>query len=191
MKRTIFSTPVVNSCLRAVSLLALKLVGWKIVGQLPEHNRYVMIAAPHTSNWDFALMLLVAFIKRMDVHWMGKDALFPKPFKGFVQWMGGIAIDRSQANDTVEQMVAHYNNNDELIVLITPEGTRSKVKQWKTGFYHIAHGAGVPIVLGFVDAPTKTMGFGEAFVTCGDVDADMMKILSFYSDKTGIHADNT
>ena len=191
MKKTIFTTPVVNSLLRGVSLVALKIIGWRVIGELPIKHRFVLIGAPHTSNWDFALMLIAVFIKRIDAHWMGKDALFPKPFVWFVKWMGGISIDRSQANNTVQQMIEHYNQHDELIVLIPPEGTRRRVTEWKTGFYHIAHGANVPIVLGFIDASTKTMGFGEHFVTSGDVDKDMQLIRAFYAGKQGLNVANT
>lgn len=191
MKKTIFTTPVLNTCLRAISHVALKLSGWRVIGDLPPKHRYVLIGAPHTSNWDFLMLLLAVFVKRIDVHWMGKDALFPKPFVWFVKWMGGISIDRSRANNTVEQMIGHYQVHDELIVVIPPEGTRSRVTQWKTGFYHIAHGANVPVVLGYIDASIKTIGFGEHFVTTGNVDQDMAEIRSFYAGKQGINADNT
>lgn len=191
MKKTIFTTPVVNTVLRGVSHVVLKIIGWRVVGELPTKHRFVAIGAPHTSNWDFALMLLAVFVTRMDAHWMGKDALFPKPFVWFVKWMGGISINRSQSNNTVEQMIEHFNDHDELVVIIPPEGTRRRVTEWKTGFYHIAHGANVPIVLGFIDASTKTMGFGEHFVTTGDVDKDMKVIRAFYAKKQGVNAANT
>ena len=191
MKKTIFTTPIVNTLLRGISHVVLKIIGWRVVGELPDKHRFVGIGAPHTSNWDFALMLLAIFVTRMDAHWMGKDALFPKGFAWFVKWMGGISIDRSQANNTVEQMIEHFNGHDELIVIIPPEGTRRRVTEWKTGFYHIAHGANVPIVLSFIDASTKTMGFGEHFVTTGDVDKDMKLIRAFYATKQGINPKNS
>jgi 1-acyl-sn-glycerol-3-phosphate acyltransferase len=114
------------------------------------------------------------------------DSIFKAPFGGFMQWLGGIAIDRSRANNTVEQMVECYRTSPELILLIPPEGTRSKVKRWKTGFYHIAQGADVPIMLGYIDAATKTVGFGDFFTPTGNIEADMQRIQQFYADKQGI-----
>lgn len=187
MKKTIFSTPVVNTACRWLSHVILKIIGWKVVSDPPERSRYVLVAAPHTSNWDFLLLILAAFVTRLDVHWMGKDTLFPKPFAGFVRWMGGVAIDRSRSNNTVEQMVEHFRTNKELVVVIPPEGTRSAVTRWKTGFYHIANGANVPLVLSYIDTATKTMGFGETFLTTGEIEKDMMFIQSFYADKRGFN----
>jgi 1-acyl-sn-glycerol-3-phosphate acyltransferase len=189
MKKTIFSTPVINSFFHYLSRLILKLTGWRVQGRIPEHRRFVLIGAPHTSNWDFILMLLAVFTQRVDVHWMGKDAIFKPPFAGFMRWLGGISIDRSQANNTVQQMLEHYRKNDELIVVMTPEGTRSKVERWKTGFYHIATGAEVPIILGYIDVATKTLGFGTVYNPSGDLEKDMPEIMDFYADKTGIRAD--
>ena len=191
MKPTIFKTAVINSVLSCTSKLILKLVGWKIDGQLPSKHKFVFVGAPHTSNWDFILMLLVVFAIKAEVHWMGKDSLFPKPFAGFMRWLGGIAIDRSKTNNTVEQMIEHYNNNQELILIITPEGTRSKVNHWKTGFYQIAQGAGVPIVLGAIDAKTKIASIGKVFHPTGNLEADLSQIKAYYADKTGIKASLT
>ena len=185
-----FCTPVISTVLGALSVIILKLVGWRVVGELPAHKKYVLLAAPHTSNWDFILFLLMAFTLKIDAHWMGKDSLFPAPFKRLMIWLGGIAIDRSKANNTVDQMVEHYNNTDELIVIVPPEGTRSKVEQWKTGFYHIAVKADVPIVQGFIDAGNKCLGFGPSFIPTGDIDEDMAKIRGFYAEKTGIVSAN-
>jgi 1-acyl-sn-glycerol-3-phosphate acyltransferase len=191
MKKTIFTTPVVNDFFRAIAVLVLRFSAWKLVGTLPEKRRFILIGAPHTSNWDFALMLLAAFSMRLDIHWMGKDALFPKPFAGFVKWMGGIAIDRSKSNGTVAQTIEQFKLHDDWIIGIPPEGTRKKVKEWKTGFYHIAVGANVPIVLGFIDSSRKEFGFGPLFVPSGNLDEDMLKIRGFYADKIGINPENT
>lgn len=186
MKKTVFTTPVVGGMFHYLSRGLLKLTGWQVKGTLPDEHRFVLIGAPHTSNWDFILMLLAVFHKRMEVHWMGKDAIFKPPFAGFMRWLGGISIDRSSSNNAVDQMVEQYRLHRELIVLITPEGTRSKVERWKTGFYHIAHGAEVPIMLGYIDCATKTLGFGDMFYPSGDIEVDMQKIQAFYKDKKGI-----
>lgn len=153
---------------------------------MPGHKRFVLVGAPHTSNWDFILMLLAVFIWRIDIRWMGKDSIFKPPFMGLMVWLGGISIDRSKANNTVEQMVEHYRQQEELVVLIPPEGTRSKVERWKTGFYHIASQAEVPIALGYIDAGTKTVGLGPLFIPTGDIESDISVIQQFYRDKQGI-----
>ena len=186
MKKTIFSTPLINSVLHYASRLLLALSGWRVRGQLPEHRRFVLIGAPHTSNWDFILMLLAVFSLRIEVHWMGKDSIFKAPFAGLMRWLGGISIDRSRAHNTVEQMIEYYRQYPQLILLIPPEGTRSKVERWKTGFYHIARGADVPVMMGYIDAASKTLGFGEMYIPTGELDKDMREIQAFYADKQGI-----
>ncbi|MFT3930523.1 MAG: lysophospholipid acyltransferase family protein [Spongiibacteraceae bacterium] len=167
----------------------LKLIGWRVVGALPTERKYVLIGAPHTSNWDFPLMLLAVLKIGMDVHWLGKSSLFPPVIGSIMRWLGGIAVDRSKNNNLVAQLVELYNQRDELVLIIPPEGTRSKVERWKSGFYHVAAGAGVPILLGFVDVSRKELGFGPLFYPSQDFDADLPKIQAFYADKRGIRAD--
>lgn len=184
--RTIFKTPVISGFFRLLFIATTRLVGWRIVGTRPEHKKCVLIAAPHTSNWDFPTMMVAAFVLRLDIHWMGKDSLFPKgPLGAIMRWFGGISIDRSKTNNTVDQMVEQYRQRDELLVLITPEGTRSRVAQWKAGFYHIAVGAGVPIYLGFVDTTRREAGVGGIFHPTGNFEADIQEIYRFYNQKTG------
>lgn len=187
MKRTVFTTPILSTVLNLIARAIVKVIGWNLVGEVPEKRRFVLIGAPHTSNWDFILMLLAMLILRMEVHWMGKDSLFPFPFRGFMKWLGGIPIDRSSNHNTVDQMIMHFAEHDELIVLVPPEGTRSKVEKWKTGFYHIANGADVPILLGFIDAGKKEMGFGPVYSPSGDIEKDMPEIRAFYSTKQAIY----
>lgn len=185
-----FLTPIISPVLRLLSLLILKLIGWRIVGDKPADPKYIVVAAPHTSNWDFIMFVLAAFVLRYDAHWMGKDSLFRFPIKHLMLWLGGIPIDRSKSNDVVNQMADYYKSVNQLAVIITPEGTRSKVDRWKTGFYHIALKAQVPLALAFIDAKTKTIGFGQNIIPSGDMDADLAKIKQFYSDKKGINAKN-
>ncbi len=170
---------------RAIGLFAYRLSGWKVEGALPPTDKFVVIAAPHTSNWDLPFMLGVALFFRVHLKWMGKAELFKPPFGWFMRALGGIAIDRSKANDVVSQMVDIYNAADRLAVAIPPEGTRAKVRYWKTGFYNIAHVAGVPIALGFLDYKRKVGGIGMTFYTTGDYDADLAVIKKFYSGVTG------
>lgn len=191
MRMTVFSTPVLTPLLRLIAILLLRIINWKAVGRPLENARFVLIGAPHTSNWDFPLMLMVVLKLRLKVYWMGKDSLFAFPFGGFMKWLGGIPIDRSKSHNMVEHTVKQYRENQDLVVLIPPEGTRSRVSRWKTGFYHIAHNAGVPILMGYVDAEKKTAGLADFFYPSGDIEADMVRIRAFYATKVGINPDNT
>jgi len=190
MRTTVFSTPVITPILRLLASAMLALSGWKAVGSLTSNRRFVLIGAPHTSNWDFPLMLAVVLKLRLKVFWMGKHTLFPFPFGGLMKWLGGIPIDRSRAHNVVQQTVAQYQQHPDLIVLVPPEGTRAKVERWKTGFYHIACQANVPILMGYVDAGKKEAGLADFFFPTGDLDSDIEKIRGFYADKQGINPEN-
>jgi 1-acyl-sn-glycerol-3-phosphate acyltransferase len=191
MRRTVFNTPFITPLLRALAIVLLKLLGWKAVGRPVEGARFVLIGAPHTSNWDFPLMLMVVLQLRLRVYWMGKHSLFPFPFTGFMKWLGGIPVDRRRNQNLVDQTVQQYKENPELVVLVPPEGTRAKVKEWKTGFYHIAVNAGVPILMGYVDASTKEAGLADFFYPTGDIEKDLPAIRAFYANKVGINPENT
>jgi len=184
MKYTIFDTPVVNPCTRVLAQLFLKLLGWKAQGERPTPRKYVMIAAPHTSNWDFPLMMAFAFLYRIPIHWMGKDSLFPGLIGPLAAYLGGIPIDRTKPGGMVEQTIESFNQNDDLVVAVPPEGTRRKTEAWKSGFYHIAHGAGVPVVPGFLDFGRKVGGFGPAVHLSGDIEEDFTQFRDFYCDIT-------
>ena len=185
MRRTIFDTPVLNQALYFLAMSYLWIFGWKKEGQVPNVPKFVMIAAPHTSNWDLPLTLILSLAFRMKVFWLGKHTIFRPPFGSLFKWLGGIPVDRRQANDLVTQCVQTFKNNARMIMVIPPEGTRSKVRYWKTGFYYIAHGAGVPIALGYIDYKLKAGGIGPAVVTTGNIEADMVKIREFYAGVTG------
>ena len=191
MRKTVFSTPIITPILRGLSLVGLKLLGWTAKGEPLEHQRCVLIGAPHTSNWDFLLMLMIVLKLRLRIFWMGKHTLFPFPFGWLMRWLGGIPIDRKASHNVVSETVRQYRENDELIVLIPPEGTRAKVDRWKTGFYHIAKNAKVPILLGYVDGENKVAGFADFFTPTGDLEQDMLKIRQFYKEKTGIIIKNS
>ena len=160
MHHTMFDTPIVNVLLRRLALFLMWLFGWKMEGKLPDTPKFVLIAAPHTSNWDLPVMLCLAFAFRTRLFWMGKDTLFRRPFGAIMKWLGGIPIDRSKANDVVQQSAEHFRKADNLVMVVPPEGTRQKVRYWKTGFYRIAEAAKVPIVLGFLDYRRKVGGSG-------------------------------
>mgnify|MGYP001765581096 FL=1 len=185
MHYTIFHTPVVKTLLTWFSRVYLRVFGWKVEGALPGVRKFVMIAAPHTSNWDFPLTMFLSLAFGAKIYWMGKEGIFRKPFGPLMRWLGGVAVDRSRSNNVVAQMVEVYRGCDDLVVIIPPEGTRGRVSYWKTGFYHIAHGAGVPIVLGYVDYLRKAGGIGPVVWTTGDIEADMQVIRAFYDGVTG------
>lgn len=180
---SVFRTPIVTPVLRSCFSAGLRLAGWKVVNRPPEIKQFVLIGAPHSSNWDFILMLATILEVRADVRWMGKDALFPPLIKHIMFWLGGISINRSASFNTVEQVVNRYQTDPELVVLIAPEGTRSQVSHWKSGFYHIADQANVPIVLGWLDYGNKIIGFGPAYEPSGDYDKDIVEIRQFYADQ--------
>jgi 1-acyl-sn-glycerol-3-phosphate acyltransferase len=191
MTRTVFDTPVLSALLSWISTFLLAISGWKIQGHLPDLPKFVLIAAPHTSNWDFIMMLVTAFAIRTRIHWMGKDSLFRRPFGAFFKWCGGIPIDRSKPNGTVGEMTRSFVAASRLILVIAPEGTRGQVRQWKTGFYHIARSARVPIVPGFLDFGRKLVGFGEVFTPGENIETDMGTIQAFYAGMLGKNVSRT
>jgi 1-acyl-sn-glycerol-3-phosphate acyltransferase len=182
---TIFDTPLLKTLLRFAVLLYFKATGWQLSGKIPTARRYVMIAAPHTSNWDLPMTLAVVFAFRLKVSFLAKHTLFTPPLGIFLRWLGGIAVDRSKTNNLVEQAVALFSQHEDLVLIVPPEGTRKKVRYWKSGFYHIACGAQVPIELGFIDFKRRIAGFGGTFIPSGDFDADLLRIQAFYADITG------
>lgn len=190
MTHTVFNTPILTPLLRWLAIGLLKVIGWRSVGQPPACRKFVVIGAPHTSNWDFPIMLLVVLKLKLRLHWMGKHSLFPFPLGTLMRWLGGIPIDRSRSHNTVDQIVELYGQQDDLVILIPPEGTRKKVEKWKTGFYHIANNAGVPILMGYIDAAPREAGLADFFEPTGDLERDMTEIRAFYASKTGIRPEN-
>ena len=191
MRTTIFSSPILTPILRAISIVILKILRWQTRGGELPHQKFVLIGAPHTSNWDFPLMLMVVLKLRLRIFWMGKHTLFPFPFAGFMKWLGGIPINRSASHNVVRETVRQFKENKDLVVLVPPEGTRSKVAKWKSGFYHIANMAEVPILMGYVNAEKKEAGFADFFYPTGDLKGDLEKIREFYHPIKGLIADNS
>ena len=185
MHYTIFDTPVINVLMHWLARLALRLTGWRIIGGAPVTPKYVLIGAPHTSNWDFPIGLLVCFAMRLEAYWMGKHTLFPPLLGGFMRWLGGIPVNRARAGNLVAATIATFKQHERLAIAIPPEGTRSQVARWKTGFYHIAVGAEVPIALGFIDFGRKTAGFKGQFDPTGDIDTDLPAIQAVYAGIQG------
>ncbi len=145
----------------------------------------MLIGAPHTSNWDFVLMLGIAWHIGVDVRWLGKKSLFHSWRGPIMRALGGIPVDRSEPSKVVAEVVAQANAGEVFGLVVTPDGTRGGNDYWKSGFYRIAREAGMPVTLGFVDRTTMTTGLGPTFELTGDVSADMDRIRNFYADKSG------
>ncbi len=167
----------------------LRLCGWSLVGEFPDVPRAVLIAAPHSSWWDGAWGLLMKVGIGADVHFMGKQELFRGPLGSLLRRLGGMPIDRGAAKGVVEQMIDQFRQRDALWLGIAPEGTRKAVTRWKSGFWHIAHDAGVPIVTAWFNYPDKTIGIGPLFETSGDMEADLARLRAFYRPFKGKHRD--
>lgn len=168
-----------------VGALWLKLFGWRVEAALPDTRKFVMIAAPHTSNWDLPFMLATAYVLRVRVSWLGKHTLFRPPFGFLMRWLGGVPVDRREAHNLVARVVEVFDTSEALVLAVPPEGTRKKAAHWKSGFYHIAAGAHVPIALGFLDYGRKVSGVGAAITPSGDLRADMERIREFYKGVRG------
>ncbi|UVO55031.1 lysophospholipid acyltransferase family protein [Sphingomonas sp. SUN039] len=173
--------------LRRLLVMLYRRGGWTSVGTVPEPQRFVLIAVPHTSNWDFPNFLGVTHALGIRTHFIAKSSLFRWPMGGFMRQVGGVRLDRATAKDTVQQMVDEFARRDDFVLTIAPEGTRGAVGKWRSGFYQIALGAGVPIVCGFMDYPTRTSGLGPVIVPTGDYEADMAPAFAFYRNITGKH----
>jgi 1-acyl-sn-glycerol-3-phosphate acyltransferase len=160
-------------------------LGWKIRVDPPDIDKYVVIAAFHTSNWDFPLGIMAVWSIRLKVFWMGKHTLFHWPYGWFFRAIGGIPVRRGKGLNYIGQMAERFEHTDHLVLALAPEGTRSKTDHWKSGFHYIARAANVPIVLGYFDYPKKEMGLGDVFYPTDDIEADMARIRTFYADKRG------
>ena len=191
MRRTIFTTPIVASALEHFSSWLLHRLGWTLHGSMPADVRQsVVIAAPHTSNWDFPYTLMVAFALRLNIYWMGKVQIFRFPFRGLMMWLGGIPVQRDKANNLVAASAqALIEAEGPVQLVVPPEGTRSHTRYWKTGFYYIALKAQVPIVLGYMDYSRKVSGLGPLFYPTGDIEKDMLAIKAFYAPFKGKNPD--
>jgi 1-acyl-sn-glycerol-3-phosphate acyltransferase len=165
------------------------LLRFRITGDIPDLSKFVIIGAPHTSNWDFVLGMGMLFALRLRVSWIGKHTLFKPPFGPLMRWMGGIPIDRNAAGDLVEQVAAAFDGEDKLVIGIAPEGTRRRVDRWKTGFYRIAAGAGVPIVIGMIDFGRRELRVDSVFQPTGDMESDLDVIRSRYRGVSGKYPD--
>lgn len=150
----------------------------------------VLVAAPHTSNWDFPLMLAMAWDAGLSPRWLGKKEMFTGPLAPIFRALGGVAVDRKNAAGLVDELVSHAKGSDTLAIVVPAEGTRSKGQYWKSGFRRIAADAGIPYILTYLDGPSRTGGFGPALHPTADVKADMDLVRTFYADKAGVKPAN-
>ncbi|MCB9681546.1 MAG: 1-acyl-sn-glycerol-3-phosphate acyltransferase [Alphaproteobacteria bacterium] len=169
---------------RAVGTLFLWLTGWRWEGSIPDVPNAVLIAAPHTSNWDLVFAMAAGWSKGLSFAWLGKDSLFRGPFGWLYRLLGGVPVDRSAHHGLVDQAAARLTAGTGLLLMVPAEGTRGYRDQWKSGFYWIASKAQVPVILGFLDYGRKRAGFGPALVPSGDVTADMDQVRAFYAPIT-------
>ena len=191
MHKTIFHSPILAPALRWLSSKVLQLKGWELDFEASKNvHKCVIIGAPHTSNWDLPYALMLAFSQELPIYWMGKKEIFRPPFRGLMMWLGGIPIDRSASHNVVGQAAEQLHNADQLFMVIAPEGTRSKVEEWKSGFYHIAHQAQVPILPAYFDITRRKAGIYRCFYTSGDADKDIAEIKALYGDLLLRHKHN-
>jgi 1-acyl-sn-glycerol-3-phosphate acyltransferase len=148
----------------------------------------VLLAAPHTSNWDLPYMLAAAYAFGIRPYWLGKRALFRWPFGGFMRWLGGIPVDRQHRENVVAQAVERFSSAARLILVIPPSGTRRRAAHWRSGFYHVARGADVPVVCTFLDYRRRVAGIGAELAMSGEVGRDMDAIRAFYAGVTPKYA---
>lgn len=163
---------------------------WTLKTQPPPTTPTVLVGAPHTSNWDFVLMLAIAWRLGVDVHWLGKTSLFRGWRAPIMRALGGIPVDRDDPSRVVSDVVARTRSGEVFALVVTPDGTRKGHAHWKSGFYRIARETGMPVTLGYVDRTTMTTGLGPTIDLTGDVAADMDRIRAFYADKAGLRPEH-
>jgi 1-acyl-sn-glycerol-3-phosphate acyltransferase len=176
--------------LKVVSNRILKLIGWQLDIVLLNEKKFVLIGAPHTSNWDFPLALLTFWTLDLKIYWVAKKQMFWGPLNMLFSALGGIPVDRKNSTGFIEQIAERFNQKNEMILTISPEGTRSKTEHWKSGFYHIATTANVPICLAYVDYSSKKLGFTQMLYPSGDIETDMKIIAEFYQNIKGKRREN-
>lgn len=173
---------------RIVARAALRLTRWKVVGEVPRSG--IFVGAPHTSNWDWVAMVALLWSGNVSPRVLIKRELF----KGVVGWIlrrtGGIPIDRDNATEVVRELAEHAARDESFVIVLAAEGTRGRAEHWKSGFYRLARQTDLPVSFGFIDGPSRTLGFGPTFRMTGDVAADMDRIREFYADKQGLRPQN-
>ena len=176
-----------NAFSRAVGCLALRLMGWRIEGDFPDRPKLVVAVAPHTSNWDFVVGAAAMFALDLRLTFLGKHTLFRGPLAPLMRWMGGVPVDRAAAHGVVGEAVAAFARIPARVMAIAPEGTRSRVARFRTGFLHIARGAGVPVVLATLDYGARVVRIGPTLAVAADIEAERERIEAFFRTVRGRH----
>jgi 1-acyl-sn-glycerol-3-phosphate acyltransferase len=171
----------------ALGRAILSFYGWSVVGEVPNLPKFVIAVAPHTSNWDFVFGASTMFALDLKLAFIGKHTLFVWPLAPILRWMGGIPIDRKAARGVVAESVAAFRDAGERVLVIAPEGTRKRVERFKTGFLHIARGAGVPVVLAALDYENKCVRLGPTIEPGADIEADRERIEAHFAPVRGKH----
>ncbi|MGH7667886.1 MAG: lysophospholipid acyltransferase family protein [Gemmatimonadaceae bacterium] len=176
---------------RALGRWALAGLGWRVEGTLPDISKAVLIVAPHTTNWDFVVGIATKFALGLRASWLGKHTLFRSPFGEMMRWLGGIPVDRSRSHDAVAQSVQRFADAKRMVLAVTPEGTRKAVPRWKTGFYHIARAAGVPIIPVAFDWSHRALVIGAALSPGDDMTTDLQTLGRFFEAARGRRGERT
>ncbi len=170
---------------KAFARLAIRLAGWHTVGDVPRSG--ILVGAPHTSYWDWVAMLLLMWSGGVPPRVLIKQEMGHTPLRPLLRANGAIFVDRQNPAGVVRDLIADAKSGETFLLIVAAEGTRKKVDYWKSGFYRIAKQAGLPISMGYIDGPTRTIGFGPTFTPTDDVVADMDLVRAFYKDKYGVH----
>ncbi len=172
---------------RTLARAVLRLARWRTAGAVP--RRGILVGAPHTSNWDWVLTMLLAWDSSVQIRLLVKDSFFRGPMGPLMRATGAVELDRAHPGATIRTLLADAETDEAFLLGIAAEGTRSKGEHWKSGFYRIAQQTGLPVTLAYLDGPSRTVGWGPTFALTGDVGADMDTIRAFYADKRGIRPD--
>ena len=165
--------------------------GWKIIGKIPNEERVIVIAAPHTSNWDFILGISALFALNVNIKWLGKHSIFLPGIAWFFKWLGGIPVNRKNPNSLIEYVVQTVKKEKGLMIGMAPEGSRKKTKRWKSGFLRIANQTNSKIVFLSIDAPFKTLKIGEIYTPSGNTEQDINFVMDYYKQFKGINPEQS
>jgi 1-acyl-sn-glycerol-3-phosphate acyltransferase len=172
---------------RTLARVLLRLSGWRTAGTVPQ--RGILVGAPHTSNWDWVLTMLLAWDSSVQIRLLVKDAFFRGPLAPLMRATGAVELDRRNPGGTIRELLADAEEDETFLLGLAAEGTRGRGDYWKSGFYRISQQTGIPVTLAYLDAPSRTVGWGPTFELSGDVSADMDRVRAFYADKRGIKPD--
>ncbi len=172
-----------SAVLQALGRLVLRLAGWRFQGDVPHIPKFVIIVAPHTSNWDFVVGVFAMFAKDLRVHWLGKDTLFRMPMNRPLRWLGGRPVKRDVPEGVVREVAATIVAESEFLLALAPEGTRKRVTEWRSGFYRVAESAHVPIVPVWLDYGRREIGIGAPLLPTGDLAGDLARLRALYSSR--------